>query len=437
MKKFSMLFLAAAIALVGAIVAPNKAEAVPAFARQVGVPCYSCHYQHIPKLNAFGREFKLGGYTQAAQDLIQDEHLSLPPVMNIGVLMKVRFIQQSPDKKGTNKAPWKDGTKYGEWNIPDEIGIFPAGRVGENMGALLEIDGHGSLAGNKFIFSKDFGGVRGGLSVFATRDAGAGYGMELFNTGLQRNQSGTENKDWMPNVLDGAWNTGAQGISVFAGSDLFFLNVGLFAPACNGYAKDSGESGTCNPDSKKGLGGNYDVGFNFSNYIRAAVTPKVADGLDLAVGLQLTSGKTKVNDSGNDIEAKTDSMAIDAQAQTSVSGMSLEVIAGYATVKGNGATVTTGTTTTTTTMAAWNGTDKDQKHMWLGATLGIVKGAGVKLGYGSTDNGAATNNAMTETFLGGWWAPAQNVDLSIDYVMESGDARKYDNKMTLMLEFAF
>lgn len=430
MKKFSMLFLAAAIALVGAIVAPNKAEAVPAFARQVGVACYSCHFQHIPKLNSFGREFKLGGFTQSAQDLITDEGVSLPPVLNIGVLMKVRFIMQGPEKKAASGAPTSNGTKYGEWNIPDEIGIFPAGRVGENMGALLEIDGNGNLAGNKFVYSKDLGGVRAGVSVFSTRDAGLGYGMELFNTGLQRNQSGTENKDWMPNAISGAWNSGAQGLSFFGGNSMFFANLGLVAPACNGYAPgnavttDSTGATVANPAC---TGGNFDVGFNLPMYLRAAITPKVGD-MDLMVGLQYVTGTGKVKDLESSTNAngelKADSMAIDAQLQADLGGMSLEAIAGYATVKSDA-------------LSMYNTSGKDTKQMWLGATLGLTKHAGVKFGYGLTDLTGSSSGQYNTLFLGGWYALAQNVDLSLDYAMKSGDARNYDNKMTLMLEFAY
>ncbi len=407
MKKFSMLFLAAAVALVGAIVAPTKAEAVPAFARQVGVPCYSCHYQHIPKLNAFGRDFKLGGFTQAAQDLIQDDGLSLPPVLNAAVVVKIRLVNQSPEATGK---------KYGEWNIPDEAAILIGGRVGENMGALNEFSGDGHMPNNKFVFSKDFGGVRGGLTVFSTADAGPAYGMELFQTGNQRNQFGYEVTQWHPRAaMNGPWNNGAQGLGFFAGSDMFFVNVSLFAPAASSF------SGTA-------TGGNYDVGFNLSNYIRAAITPKIGD-MDLAVGVSLTSGKTKIRNfpgtaAGTDTEIASDSMMVDGQLQMPVAGMSLEVIANYATVKSDAQSI-------------YNATGKDNKGFSVGAELGITHHAGLKAGFGSFDNGAATRNAYTATFIGGWWAVAQNVDLTIDVCNASGDAKPFESKMIVMLEYVF
>ena len=38
------------------------AQALPSYARQTGVACAGCHTV-FPQLNAFGRQFKLNGYT--------------------------------------------------------------------------------------------------------------------------------------------------------------------------------------------------------------------------------------------------------------------------------------------------------------------------------------------------------------------------------------
>src|SRR5436305_10809886 len=46
------------------LLSPNKSAAVPSYSRQTGLSCASCHYAP-PELNAFGRKFKLEGYTFA------------------------------------------------------------------------------------------------------------------------------------------------------------------------------------------------------------------------------------------------------------------------------------------------------------------------------------------------------------------------------------
>jgi thiol-disulfide isomerase/thioredoxin len=44
-----------------AIASPKTAEAVPAFSRQTGEPCSTCH-DVIPKLNQLGQNFRINGF---------------------------------------------------------------------------------------------------------------------------------------------------------------------------------------------------------------------------------------------------------------------------------------------------------------------------------------------------------------------------------------
>ncbi|MCW8895225.1 hypothetical protein [Sulfurimonas sp.] len=57
MKRFSMKKIIAIVGL--SILCITTVEANPAFARQVGMDCAGCHFQSMPKLNSFGREFKM------------------------------------------------------------------------------------------------------------------------------------------------------------------------------------------------------------------------------------------------------------------------------------------------------------------------------------------------------------------------------------------
>src|ERR1700692_3238147 len=65
---FSKLF--AMISL--AILSIPSARAIPSYSRQTGMPCASCHYAP-PELNAFGRQFKLEGYTFTTKSQVTDE----------------------------------------------------------------------------------------------------------------------------------------------------------------------------------------------------------------------------------------------------------------------------------------------------------------------------------------------------------------------------
>jgi len=60
-----MLFSSAAfahVAVSGVMLAPTTASAIPAFARQTGAACYSCHFQAFPAIKAFGRAFTMGSF---------------------------------------------------------------------------------------------------------------------------------------------------------------------------------------------------------------------------------------------------------------------------------------------------------------------------------------------------------------------------------------
>ena len=79
----------------------GKAQAVPAFARQMGTACSACHYQSYPALNSFGRMFRSKGYTMGGmQKMIEGEDLSIPSNLNASVITKIRYQDNS------SKKPW-------------------------------------------------------------------------------------------------------------------------------------------------------------------------------------------------------------------------------------------------------------------------------------------------------------------------------------------
>src|SRR3972149_3792151 len=78
----------------------ENAYAVPAFARQTGMACNSCHFQHFPILNEFGRSFKAGGYTTiGGQSFLEGGFLSLPSVLNASLVTKIMYQKSNGDSK--------------------------------------------------------------------------------------------------------------------------------------------------------------------------------------------------------------------------------------------------------------------------------------------------------------------------------------------------
>ena len=113
-----------------------KANAVPAFARQTGLACSTCHFQHYPALNAFGRAFKAGGYTQiGGEGKVEGEDLSIPDTLNASLVTKVRY--QKTNGKDNNNENGSTDTNKGQLQFPDEAALLIGGRAGEHVGFLL------------------------------------------------------------------------------------------------------------------------------------------------------------------------------------------------------------------------------------------------------------------------------------------------------------
>jgi len=124
-------FAAALLLTLVCSAAHDPASALPAFARQTGQPCASCHTA-LPQLTPFGRRFKLGGYTMQGGDQFRE----LP---QLSVLLQPTFTHNatplsaipSPNGGFTNTNNWLD--------LPQQASLFYAGRVYGNLGAFIQL----------------------------------------------------------------------------------------------------------------------------------------------------------------------------------------------------------------------------------------------------------------------------------------------------------
>lgn len=397
---------------------PQDAEAVPAFSRQTGWSCNSCHSNSFPSLNKDGRKFVRSGYTQIEdQEEITGERLSIPDVLNASLVTKFRY-QKSKTKGSTNKS----GTDKGEWQFPDEAALFLAGRAGENIGFVLE----GQLADGEMpvfasfkapirLYTKD--GTNVSIIPFMTDALGASFGFELLSTGAVRHNRTWEARKAMSAQQYIGLDGNAEGFAVVLANNQFFINASLWAP----------------------VHGNADTGFNLSKYIRAAVTPTV-NGWDIGAGIQLWSGETKLGDTdANPIYEyrdnkepdpnanifKTNATAIDAQAQGKIKEKPVAVYLSW----GN-APKTSGTETN------WfNKYKADKSAFAIAGELAVIPnkvivGGGYRLGKKPSGNTTEADNAL---LLGGKYMLAQNSQLQLNYETYSGKANDSDGKKTSLI----
>ena len=284
---------------------PQFLEATPAFARQMGMECTACHFQNIPKLNAFGKEFKLSGFTmRGGMDALQinsDQNggLALPSALNMGFITKARFVDNLSD------------TKKGETQIFDEAAFIFGGAVSENIGVSAEFAE--GLAGAKFVYSTEIDLGRVGLLYHTTDALGAFAGMEVYSTGLYRPIRMFENRK-KANIFQkaGVGSGAATGAQVFySGKEGLYATVGVTIPA-HAFA------GTTFPET----------GYTqFQTMARAAYNLSVA-GLDCALGGYYIGGDVEVTNAQT-IETVKTSYGLDGQLQGGVAGMQTMVTFGY------------------------------------------------------------------------------------------------------------
>jgi len=118
-----------------AIFCAQAAYAVPSYSRQTGLPCASCHYAP-PELNAFGRKFKLEGYTFATKAEVSDDKkdhnsaLHLLEAFPLSVVFDTSFT--------STKAP-QPATQNGNFEFPQDASLFLAGAWAEHVGSFLQI----------------------------------------------------------------------------------------------------------------------------------------------------------------------------------------------------------------------------------------------------------------------------------------------------------
>lgn len=101
------------------------ARAVPAFAAQTGQPCQACHVGGFgPQLTPYGRNFKLGGYTQRAGGF------NLP----LAGMAEMSYVRTAKAQAEPPAAHFATNDNFGL----DQVSLFLAGGFGQHFGAFIQ-----------------------------------------------------------------------------------------------------------------------------------------------------------------------------------------------------------------------------------------------------------------------------------------------------------
>ena len=413
MKK---IVLSLAGVLAAAAFAP-EASAVPVFARQTGMACSACHFQHFPLLNGFGRAFKAAGYTMmGAQGKIEGEGLSIPDTLNTAVLTSA-YIQNESNAGAAN-------TRLGVPASGGELSMFYGGRISEFAGFLSELGLSGPAAATgaaKLALLFPVGDYRAGLVAYSGGQ-GAAYGFELLNTGAADTHkmmgNGGSNKEHIAATYAGSYmgtRTNATGVNLVANADFGFVSFGQYA------------------DAAPGAGANTLP----LTYVRAAGTFDLA-GWDAGVGIQNFSGDmSKLTG----VLAVYKATIIDAQLQGEVAGLGagLYVTYGTAPANVNGNVMSAGWSTARKAAGnGWTNTTGKSSSLNIAGSLEVIPHvATVQVAMrmasvvddlaGAAGTGVGAAGAVTgQTYkdnafmLGATYELAQNVEIGLNYTVQSG-----------------
>jgi len=113
----------------------HGALAVPSYSRQTGLPCSACHYAP-PELNAFGRKFKLEGYTFATKPEISEDKKDHTSALH---LLEVLPLSAVFDTSFTSTKTPVPGTQNGSFEFPQAVSLFLAGAWGSHVGSFAQV----------------------------------------------------------------------------------------------------------------------------------------------------------------------------------------------------------------------------------------------------------------------------------------------------------
>lgn len=127
--------LLASGACVLALVAATDANAVPSFARQMNVACNACHTR-FPELTAFGRQFKLSGYTLSGSAAIQGQNNNTATTLSINQLPPLSLMLQGAYTTTSASQP---GVQNNDAQLPQQLSLFLAGKIAPKIGSFVQV----------------------------------------------------------------------------------------------------------------------------------------------------------------------------------------------------------------------------------------------------------------------------------------------------------
>ena len=397
--------LAPLAAIVGLTAVAFEAQATPAFSRQMDMNCMGCHNQSVPMLNAFGRQFKLSGYTMTGgnKSMITGGDLgtSVPLAFNAGIGIKANNLTtDKPDTRDT-------------YSVPAGSAIMISGKAAENMGGntLWNYDGLIHFQGT---YSKPVGAGNIGASLYGTQGHGPFIGVESHNTGLHKELAMFDNGP-RTNAAQAVGMLGkgpSSGLVAFYGGNGLKVALGM---QTLGYNTVYGNKGLDTDGSSGSLyrvtydapamgGWNLSVGAFGISGTTTGTTSKLFENIDAAPGINPVTG-TKAPWFDNVNNHEVTSNGFDLQLQGAIVGMDTQIL--LTSVGSYEFEIRNEADTVTMVNSDLSATSLEMQIMPTAAW-------GIRLGQMNVSDNNASANDYTTTSLGVNYNYADNVRFSLE-----------------------
>ena len=112
--------------LLGGLLIPRLAAAIPSFAWQTGQPCAQCHVHAFgPALTAFGRQFKLNGYVWDRPDV---------PFLPLAATIQTSLTHTAASQPGGATPHTGDNNNV----VLDQLSLYYGGKITSTIGAFAQ-----------------------------------------------------------------------------------------------------------------------------------------------------------------------------------------------------------------------------------------------------------------------------------------------------------
>jgi hypothetical protein len=366
-----------------------NAHAVPSYARQTGMACAACHTVY-PELTAFGRSFKMNGYTLTG--IKEVKSTSTPEASGL----KLSGIPPMSAMLQTQFATSKNGGDV--YSLPAEFSLFFAGNISPKMGSFIQMTME--QGGN---FELDNTDIR-----YATHSGGTTIGVTV-------NNSPTVQDLWNSTPAWGFPFTGGVDVAAPVIADALAQNVmgiGAYVDTAGGlYGEVSLYNPTGNFDSPSGFISGTATIKTMAPYARLAWEKTFNSGDSLMIGAYGMQASVYDTAGAPGVLDKYTDAAVDTQWQHKMGSNSVSVHVTYITEDQNLVLSPGGTGTL-------NALRVDGIYHWgyhATASLGYASNSGV-------DTGSSTTIQYS-------YLPWQNTKFTAQYAIDNNDS---NNNTTLL-----